>query len=205
MSARHVSLDEVMHAAEGANLNAAGGFIVQGSMEWTVRGVGRVQGISDLSETVVAVRGGTPVMLGDIARRARSSSGSERNRARLKGEVVSCRVTKQFGADTVKVSEGIRQAFETIQKTLPTGVQLRVVYDQSQLVASALGGVSRAILIGAFLVILVLLLLLGDWRAALIVTITLPLSILLAGLLLKPAGVGINTMTLGGLPLRSEF
>ncbi len=201
MSARHVSLDEVMHAAEGANINAAGGFIVQGSMEWTVRGVGRVQGISDLSETVVAIRGGTPVMLGDIAD-VREAPAIRRGIAhRLKGEVVSCRVTKQFGADTVKVSEGIRQAFETIQKTLPTGVQLRVVYDQSQLVASALGGVSRAILIGAFLVILVLLLLLGDWRAALIVTITLPLSILLAGLLLKPAGVGINTMTLGGLAI----
>jgi cobalt-zinc-cadmium resistance protein CzcA len=201
MSARHVSLDEVMHAAEGANLNAAGGFITQGSMEWTVRGVGRVQGIADLSETVVAIRGGTPVMLGDISD-VREAPAVRRGIAhRLKGEVVSCRVTKQFGADTVRVSEGIRQAFETIQKTLPAGVQLRVVYDQSQLVASALGGVSRAILIGAFLVILVLLLLLGDWRAALIVTITLPLSILLAGLLLKPAGVGINTMTLGGLAI----
>jgi len=201
MSARHVSLDEVMHAAEGANLNAAGGFITQGSMEWTVRGVGRVQGIADLSETVVAIRGGTPVMLGDIAD-VREAPAVRRGIAhRLKGEVVSCRVTKQFGADTVRVSDGIRQAFETIQKTLPAGVQLRVVYDQSQLVASALGGVSRAILIGAFLVIFVLLLLLGDWRAALIVTITLPLSILLAGLLLKPAGVGINTMTLGGLAI----
>ena len=190
MSARHVSLDEVMHAVEGANLNAAGGFIVQGSMEWTVRGVGRVQGIADLSETVVATRGGTPVMLGDIAD-VREAPAVRRGIAhRLNGEVVSCRVTKQFGADTVKVAEGIRRAFETIQKTLPTGVQLRVVYDQSQLVASALGGVSRAILIGAFLVILVLLLLLGDWRAALIVTITLPLSILLAGLLLKPAASG---------------
>jgi heavy metal efflux system protein len=201
MSARHVSLDEVMHAAEGANLNAAGGFVVQGSMEWTVRGIGRIQSIDDLAKTVVAIRGGTPVMLSDISD-VREAPAIRRGIAhRLKGEVVSCRVTKQFGADTVKVAEGIRQAFSSIQQTLPPGVQLRVVYDQSQLVASALGGVTRAILIGAFLVILVLLVLLGDWRASLIVTLTLPLSVLLAGLLLKPAGVGINTMTLGGLAI----
>lgn len=67
----------------------------------------------------------------------------------------------------------------------------------SELVEGSLGGVGRAILIGAFLVVAVLLALLGDWRAALIVTLTLPLSILLAGLLLKPANIGINTMTLG--------
>src|SRR5207244_12292121 len=99
---------------------------------------------------------------------------------RLKGEVVSCRVTKQFGADTVKVSDGIRKAVAEIQKTLPKGVQLRIVYDQSQLVSTALGGVSRAILLGAFLVIGVLFVLLGGLLAALIVTLTLPLSIALA-------------------------
>jgi heavy metal efflux system protein len=201
MAARNITLDEIMHATEGANLNAAGGFVSQGSMEWTLRAVGRIQNVEDLSKTVVAIRGGTPVMLGEVAD-VREAPAIRRGIAhRLRGEVVSCRVTKQFGADTVAVATGLRQAFEGIQKTLPAGVQLRIVYDQSQLVSSALGGVTRAILIGAFLVIVVLLVLLGDWRAALIVTLTLPLSILLAGLFLKPANVGINTMTLGGLAI----
>ena len=201
MSARNVSLDEISHAVEGANINAAGGFIVQGSMEWTLRAIGRVQDVEGLRNTVVAVRGTTPVMLGEVAE-VREAPAVRRGIAhRLKGEVVSCRITKQFGADTVKVATGIRQAFEAIQKTLPKGVNLRIVYDQSQLVSSALGGVFRAILIGAFLVVLVLITLLGDWRAALIVTLTLPLSIALAGLLLKRLDVGINTMTLGGLAI----
>jgi heavy metal efflux system protein len=187
--------------AEGANLNAAGGFVSQGSMEWTLRAVGRIQSVEDLSKTVVAIRGGTPVMLGEVAD-VREAPAIRRGIAhRLRGEVVSCRVTKQFGSDTVKVATGLRQAFEGIQKALPSGVQLRIVYDQSQLVSSALGGVTRAILIGAFLVVVILLVLVGDWRAALIVTLTLPLSILLAGLFLKPANVGINTMTLGGLAI----
>jgi cobalt-zinc-cadmium resistance protein CzcA len=201
MSARKISLDEVTHAVEGANLNAAGGFLTQGSMEWTLRAVGRIQDVDALRNTVVAVRGRTPVMLGDVAD-VREAPAIRRGIAhRLDGEVVSCRIIKQFGADTVKVAAGIRQAFAGIQKTLPPGVNVRIVYDQSQLVSSALGGVTRAILLGAVLVIVVLIVLLGDWRAALIVTLTLPLSIALAGLLLKPAHVGINTMTLGGLAI----
>jgi len=201
MSVRKVSLTEVMHAAEGANLNASGGFIVQGSMEWTVRAVGRVQTVDDLRKTVVAVHSTTPVTLSDIAE-IREAPAVRRGIAhRLKGEVVSCRIVKQFGSDTVQVSQGIRKAVGDIQKSLPKGVQLRIVYDQSVLVGSALGGVSRAIFIGAFLVVGVLFVLLGDVRAALVVTVTLPLSVFLAGLILKPMGVGINTMTLGGLAI----
>lgn len=201
MSARRVSLSEVMHAVEGANLNASGGFIVQGSTEWTLRAVGRVKTVDDLRSTVVAVHGTTPVTLGDIAE-IREAPAVRRGIAhRLHGEVVSCRIVKQFGADTVQVSQGIRKAVEDIQKSLPKGVQLRIVYDQSVLVGSALGGVSRAIFLGAFLVIGVLFVLMGDVRAALVVTVTLPLSVFLAGLVLKPLGVGINTMTLGGLAI----
>jgi heavy metal efflux system protein len=201
MSARGISLDDVMHAIEGANINAAGGFVVEGSTELTVRAVGRAKTLEDLRTTVVAIKGKTPVMLGDVAD-IREAPAIRRGIAhRLKGEVVSCRVTKQFGADTVGVSQGIRSAIDEIRRSLPNGVELRIVYDQSQLVGGALGGVTRAILIGAVLVIFVLFLLLGDVRAALIVTLTLPLSIALSGLLLKPLGIGINTMTLGGLAI----
>jgi heavy metal efflux system protein len=202
MFARGITLDDVEHAVQGSNINAAGGFVTEGSMEWTVRAVGRANSVDDLRNTVVAMKGKTtPVMLGDIAD-VREAPAVRRGIAhRLNGEVVSCRVIKQFGSDTVKVSAGIRQALDDIGKTLPKGVQLRVVYDQAELIGSSLGGVERAILIGAVLVILVLFLLLGDIRAALIVTLTLPLSIALSGLLLKPLGIGINTMTLGGLAI----
>ncbi|MBZ4407627.1 efflux RND transporter permease subunit [Myxococcus faecalis] len=201
MVARGVSLNEVEHALEGANLNASGGFVVQGPMEWTVRAVGRAQTVEDLNTTVVALRDGTPVLLADVAD-VREGPAVRRGIAhRLKGEVVSCRVIKQFGADTQAVAKGVRAALEELKQSMPPGVQLRVVYDQSELVDSALGGVSRAILLGALLVVLVLFVLLGDWRAALIVTLTLPLSLALAGILLKVAGIGINTMTLGGLAI----
>jgi heavy metal efflux system protein len=201
MSARGVTLDQIEHAVEGSNVNAAGGFVTEGSMEWTVRAIGRAKDEDDLRNTVVAVKGRTPVLLGDIAEIRQAPAVRRGVAHRLKGEVVSCRVVKQFGADTVKVARDTRQAIEELGSTLPKGVHLRIVYDQSELVGSALGGVERAILIGAVLVVLILFVLLGDLRAALVVTLTLPLSIALSGLLLKPLGVGINTMTLGGFAI----
>jgi cobalt-zinc-cadmium resistance protein CzcA len=201
MAARGVTLDQVMHAAQGANLNAAGGFVTQGPMEWTVRAVGRAAAIEDIRGTVVELRGGTPVLLADVAD-VREAPAVRRGIAhRLQGEVVSCRVTKQFGADTVEVARSLRAALAEVQKVLPRGVSLRVVYDQSQLIGSALGGVGRAVLLGAGLVALVLFVLLGNGRAALRVTLTLPLSLALAGILLKLTHIGINTMTLGGLAI----
>ena len=201
MSARAVTLDEVVHALEGVNENAAGGFVVQGSSEWSVRALGRVGGTEDIRNTVVALKGATPVRLGDVAD-VREEAAVRRGIAhRLRGEVVSARVTKQFGADTVKVASGVRQALDGIRPSLPKGVELRMVYDQSALVSSALGGVGRAVLLGAVFVVAVLFLLLGNARAALLVTLTIPLSIALAGLVLRWAGVGLNTMTLGGLAI----
>jgi cobalt-zinc-cadmium resistance protein CzcA len=201
MVARSVSLDEVLHATSGANVNASGGFVVRGSTEWDVRAVGRVSSVADLRQTVVSVRGTTPVLLGDVAE-IREAPAVRRGMAhRLNGEVVSCRVVKQFGTDTVAVAAGIRAALADLQRTMPAGVHVRVVYDQSRLVDDALGGVARAIGIGALLVMVVLFTLLGNVRAALLVTLTLPLSLALAGLLLRPAGIGINTMTLGGLAI----
>jgi cobalt-zinc-cadmium resistance protein CzcA len=201
MSARRISLDDVMHAVEESNQNAAGGFVAQGPMEWSVRAVGRVQTIGDLQQTVVGVRGEVPVFLGDVAD-VREAPAIRRGVAhRLKGEVVSARVVKQFGADTVKVAAAIRAAVADLQHALPPGVQLRIVYDQSALVASALGGVGRAVLLGAVFVVIVLFGLLGNIRAALIVTLTIPVSIALSGVVLEPLSVGINTMTLGGLAI----
>ncbi len=201
MLARGVSLNEVLHAVEESNVNASGGIVAQGAIEWTVRAVGRAAGIEDLRNTVVTVKGGVPVVIGDIAD-VREAPAVRRGVAhRLQGEVVSCRVVKQFGADTVQVAAGIRQAITSLQPGLPRGVVLRIVYDQSQLVESALGGVGRAVLLGAVFVVLVLFILLGNVRAALIVTLTIPTSIAMAGLLLDRFDVGLNTMTLGGLAI----
>jgi cobalt-zinc-cadmium resistance protein CzcA len=201
MAARGVTLDEIMHAARGANASAAGGFVTQAQMDWTVRAAGRAANVEQLRNTVVVMKGGIPVLLGDVTD-IREAPAVRRGIAhRLAGEVVSCRIVKQFGSDTVAVARGIRAAITDLRGSLPRGVEIRIVYDQSELVESSLGGVGRAVLIGAALVALVLFALLGNARAALIVTLTLPLALALSGVFMRLAGIGINTMTLGGLAI----
>ena len=201
MAALGVTLGEVMDAVERAGRNAAGGFVTQGSIEWTVRAVGRAETVGDLRSTVVAVRDDTPVLLGEVAE-VREAPAVRRGLAHgLADEIVSLRVVKQFGSDTTAVARGVRAAVADLSRSLPEGVRLRIVYDQSELVATALSGVGRAVLLGAALVVAVLFTLLGNLRAALVVTLTLPLSIALAGLILEPMGVGLNTLTLGGLAI----
>jgi cobalt-zinc-cadmium resistance protein CzcA len=201
LAARRISLDDVLHAVEESNLDASGGIVSQGAIEWTVRALGRARTVEDLRRTVVATRGDVPVFLGDVAEIVEAAAIRRGIAHRLQGEVVSARVIKQSGSDTVQVAAGIRAAVEDIRRTLPPGVELRVVYDQSRLVDAALGGVGRAVMIGGVFVVLVILLLIGNVRAALIVTFTIPVSMALAGLFLRPLGIGLNTMTLGGLAI----
>ena len=201
MAARGVTLDEVQHALEGVTTNAAGGFITRGPMEWNVRAVGRAERAEDVAQVVVAMAGSTPVLVCDIAD-VREAAAVRRGIAhRLDGEIVSMRIAKQFGADTVQVAAGVRAALAEIERGLPQGVHVRIAYDQAELVRTALSGVGRAVLLGALLVMAVLFALLADLRAAFLVTAVLPLSLAIAALLLERVGVGLNTMTLGGLAI----
>ncbi|HEV8578131.1 MAG TPA: efflux RND transporter permease subunit, partial [Thermoanaerobaculia bacterium] len=98
MAALGVTLGEVLAAVESSNENAAGGFVTQGPIEWTVRAVGRAANVGDLRATVVAVRENTPVLLGEVAD-VREAPAVRRGMAHgLGSEVVSCRISKQFGA-----------------------------------------------------------------------------------------------------------
>src|SRR6185436_6205024 len=119
MSARGVTLDDVMHAVEGANVSAAGGILTTGPTEWTIRALGRVSTIEDLRDTAVGVHGSVPVLLGDVADVVEAPAVRRGIAHRLEGEVVSCRVSKQFGADTIAVASGLRAALESASKSLP--------------------------------------------------------------------------------------
>ena len=196
-----ITLAEMEAAVEGGNENAAGGFISTGPTEYTVRGIGRFDSVKDIEDTVVGVKSGVPVFLHNIAG-VKESTAIRRGVATKNGkETVVALVIKQPTADTVKVVQGVEKAIEEMKPTLPKGVRITSHYDQTHLIQESLTSVTRAILIGAVLVILVLLLFLGHFRSTLIVAASLPLSVLIAGTLMHNMGVGLNTMSLGGLAI----
>lgn len=197
----NVKLADIEESLKGGNENAAGGFISTGPTEYTVRGIGRYESIDDINNTVVAERNGVPLFLKDIAT-IEDSTAIRRGIASKNGkEVVVCLVIKQPNADTVQVVSGIEHALDELRLSLPKGVKLVPHYDQTHLIKHSLSSVTNAILVGAVLVIIVLLMFLGHFRSTLIVAASLPMSVIIAGALMKQFGVGLNTMSLGGLAI----
>ncbi len=201
LHAYKVKLAEVEEAVKGGNENAAGGFVSTGPTEYIVRGIGRLDSVEDIGGTMVSERGGVPIFLRDLAR-VEESTAIRRGVATKDGkEAVVALIIKQPDADTVQVVKGVEKAIEEMKTTLPKGVRLVPYYDQTHLIEHSLSSVTRAILIGAVLVIVVLLLFLGHFRSTLIVAVSLPLSVIIAGLVMRAFGIGLNTMSLGGLAI----
>ncbi len=136
---------------------------------------------------------GHGIAKGDTARRVGPMDGSH--------EDVSLRIVKQPSAATQDVAEGVRAAVAELRAVLPEGMHLQVIYDQGRLVTHALNGVTLALLVGGIFVALVLIVLLGNVRGAMLVLAVLPLATLGAAIPLHFAGLGLNAMTLGGLAI----
>lgn len=195
-----VSLDAVVAALAGSDRDVGAGvmeiqdkgwFLTVGSLAATPEALRRLP--------VVTPRGVVPV--GDLAD-VREGPAFRRGLARHDGhEDVSLRVVKQPGADTLRVAAGVGTALEELRKGLPEGMSLTVMYDQATVVSRALGGVTKALLLGALLVAAVLVLLLGHLGSALVVVAVLPIATLGAAVPLLAAGLGLNAMTLGGLAI----
>lgn len=194
--------EEIVEAIQENNTNVGGQFIIRGREEYLVRGLGLIESEEQLSQIKVKVVNGVVVRLSDVANIA---IGPEiRRGVVLKdgvGEVVTGIVLKLFGENTSSVIEDLYIKVDEIKGSLPQGVQLVPFYEQADLVSKATGTVKRALLIGAFLVILVLFLFLGDFRSALVVAVSLPMSMLVAFFLMKQNGVSANLMSLGGLAI----
>ena len=197
-----VTLADVKAAVGSNNRNVGGGYIVRGPEEYLIRGIGLAEDIGDLETIVVATRAGTPIFLKNIAIVA---IGPEVRRGAVtmngEGEVTSGIVLKRIYENTSEVIASVKDEVIQINKSLPDGVQIAPYYDQSELVERAVGTVRDALMEGALLIIIILFLFLGDVRSALIVTTMLPLSLLLAFMMMQYVGLSANLMSLGGLAI----
>ncbi len=197
-----LSLDEVVGAVNENNRNVGGQFLVLGSEEHLVRGVGLVEQLDDIRNIPVKVHKGIVIFLRDIAE---VDFGNEIRRGvvSLNGEqeVVSGIVMKLYGENTSKVIEQLYDKVTEVKKSLPAGVELVPYYEQAELVENATGTVKSALLQGSGLVLLVLLLFLGNWRTAFIVALSLPICALVAVIFMDLNQISANLMSLGGIAI----
>jgi len=197
-----VTVKEVVEALRKANVNTPGGFMVGSSQELAVTGVGRIASLDDLRRTVVADRKGTPVTLAQVAE-VRLGPEFARGDATYMGKpAVIGTVSKLYGADTLTVTYKVEEVLREIKKTLPPGVQLYTdVFRQATFIEAAVGNLRRALIEGGVIVTVVVVFFLFNVRASVITLVAMPISLLLGVLALTLYGVGINSMTLGGLAI----
>jgi len=199
MLARGVSLHQLETALESNNANAGGGFIEKAGEQTIVRGVGLATSLDDIRHIVVDVEHGTPIYVKDIAN-VRLGSRPRTGLATRDGHEAVIAITQMLkGANSRQVATDVRERLTRVQEQLPTDVRLTPVYDRAELVNNTVATVRKSLLEGGVLVVAVLLFLLGNLRAALIVALAIPLSMLFAVLGMQRFGISGNLMSLGAI------
>ena len=202
LSAWGLSLNQLRTALQTNNSNDGAGRLDEGEETRIVRVQGAFANADDMRNSVVANVRGTPVRVSDVAQvSVDSSTRYGIVTADGRGEAVEGIVLGLRGANAQQVIHGVKSRLAELEPRLPQGMKIQVFYDRSQLVERAVGTVLEALGEAVALVVVMLLLFLGNWRAALVVAITLPLSALATFVLMRWAGLSANLMSLGGLAI----
>ena len=200
--AYRISVDEVRLALKNANINVPGAFLQKPGQELIVSGIGRIASLDDIRSTVITLRAGVPITIANIAEVALGPEIKRGDGAFGHQDAVIGTISKAYGADTVKTTQKVEAALADIRRTLPAGVTMDTnVFRQANFIESAITNLRESLLQGALIVIIVLFLFLMNWRASLITFLSMPASFVGGILVMRLLGVGINSMTLGGLAI----
>ena len=200
LNASGVSVSEVFDALQRNNANTGGSYIEQNSNQYYIRGIGVVKNLEDVANITVKTVDGIPVKVGDVAKvqlgHATRFGAVTRNG---EGEVVTGIAIMLKGENFQEVIKNVKERINQIQKSLPEGVVIEPFIDRTNLVDRVEGTIARNLIEGGLIVIFVLVIFLGNWRAGLVVASVIPLSMLFAFGMMKTFGIDGNLMSLGAI------
>jgi len=200
-----LSLSEVTETISKNNVSAGGSMLPRGNLAYVIRGIGLVKDLDDLGKIVVKTQNGVPVFLNDVGtlkygNLERKGILGYTDKKRNYSESVEGIVLLLRGQNPSQVLEGVHEAIEELNnETLPAGVKIHPFLDRTDLVKTTLTTVSHTLTEGILLVIIVLIVFLGSWRGALLVAITIPLSLLFAFILMHFTNIPANLLSLGAI------
>lgn len=200
LNASGVSVNEVFDALQRNNANTGGSYIEENSNQYYIRGIGVVKNLEDVANITVKTVDGIPVKVGDVAKvqlgHATRFGAVTRNG---EGEVVAGIAIMLKGENFQEVIKNVKERISQIQKSLPEGVVIEPFIDRTNLVDRVEGTIARNLIEGGLIVIFVLVIFLGNWRAGLVVASVIPLSMLFAFGMMKTFGIDGNLMSLGAI------
>ena len=200
LNANGITVGEIYSALEKNNSNTGGSYIEENSSQYYIRGIGRVSSLKDIADITVKTIGSTPVRIGDVAHVEEGHAvrfGAVTHNG--EGEVVAGIAIMLKGENFQEVSKNVKERIKQIQRSLPEGVVIEPFIDRTDLVERVEGTIARNLIEGGLIVIFVLVLFLGNWRAGLVVASVIPLSMLFAFGMMKAFGIDGNLMSLGAI------
>ena len=197
----HLSLKQVFDAIARNNANASGSFMNIGGERYVIRGLGLLKTLEDIGDIVVASSHGTPVYVKDIADLKLGPAFNLGAVVKDGKEAVAGIVLLIKGGNSREVVKKVKEKMAEINQALPPGVKAKPFYDRSELVNRALSTITNALMEGSLFVILVLFIFLGNVRSALVVTLSLPLTMLFTFIIMERIGLTANLMSLSGLAI----
>ena len=201
LNAAKLSLEQVADALRHSNQIVTVGRLPKDHQQFLVLSVSELKDLDDIKHVVVSFRAETPVYLGDIAE-VREGVVDRTTLVTAGGEPAAViTLARQIGGNIIAIADGVERTLRDQARSLPSAVRISKVYDLAAFVRDAVASVSEAIVIGAALAILVLLVFLRDWRPTLVAALTLPLTMAGTFLILRAAGGTINLMSMGGLAI----
>lgn len=202
-----VTLDQVNGALVNNSANVGGGLLRRGPEQFVVRGVGLFRSLDDIRRVIVSAKGGKTITVGDVAEVAigdRERTGivgfagkSADGKIDSRDSIVQGIVLMAKGQNPSVIIKELKARLEEVKSRLPPGVKLHETYDRTSLISHTVATVSENLIVGAALVTGVLMVFLRNWRAAAIVAITIPLSLLFAMIVMDARGVSANLISLG--------
>jgi HAE1 family hydrophobic/amphiphilic exporter-1 len=196
-----IPIDRVTQVLGAENVNLSGGRLEEGTQQYLVRTLNQFQTIDNIRNVVVTTQNGNPVYLKDLAD---ISQGYKEREAitRLNGqEAVEIAIYKEGDANTVNVADNVKSQMKNISERLPEGMAMSKVYDQSTFISSAVSEVVDAGIIGGILAIIILFLFLRNFWATVIISLSIPVSVIATFNLMYGNEITLNIMSLGGIAL----
>jgi len=196
-----LSINDISNRLRQENINLSGGAIKQGSKMFLVRTVNQFENINSIKQLIINNNDGRVIKINDVAT-VKLGHKDRKSINRLGGkEAIEIAVYKEGDSNTVAVAEAVKNKIEEVQKTLPNGISIAVIDDQSAFIKDAIDNVKNAALFGGLLAVLIIYLFLKDAVATLIISVLIPVSVISGFFFMYRAGVSFNIMSLGGVAL----
>ena len=201
LQAVEVTYDEIIKALERSNQSAGGQYLEFNREQYLIRGSGFYQTLDDIRNTVIRSREAKAVTIGDVAE-VKEGKAPRFGAVTIDGkEAMFGMVLQRSGTNAARVVEAIKAKLPLVDAALPKGVTIKTIYDRTEITHKAVNTMTSALLTGSILVAVILFLFLFELRSAFIVIISLPLSLLIAFLMMREYGISANLMSLSGLAI----